>query len=508
MLVNDQWLKESLILPGAVTGKLSDVAGLIVAVGLLSALFARTRAAVMVVGAAVGLTFSAINLSPEFASAFQALTAFLHIPWAITVDPTDLLALSVIPIAVVLIRRLPVEAKRKTWSFSRVAVALAAAFACAATSPPPPPVQGHTYFSSRVAVFNDYGSELTVRFRELRAEVEVDCFEIELDPSEYLSQAAFGPVHTWTMPVSSQVAPWSGQERDCFAVLIEIDGMVPSLLFWDDDLPSREYASPIEEGTEPDGQTVIVSRDGDGVPALSDGGSPELVFLNPEDQRLEPDEGCNLPPNDSRLAWATPVPTGDWIIDSVTAGEDGCFAMNLLDSEETDNELWFLCADGIEFPFEEGDAVAIDEISGTQGAAPGSHFGVSIDGQRVEDSSTTEIELIATRGEGLPEIGSVIAGWRESDSCSAIGVIDECGTYSRPGNLRVETTEEDALEGGSGDTLQIFDGDDELTIYLSAVAERFVVDTDCSSEQPTTGIDIELVSIHRTSGADTEDEGE
>src|SRR5690606_1318058 len=93
-VVNDHALKGAGVLPGALTGKLSDVAGLVVAPWVLAVLLrATTRRAVALAHVLVGVGFSAINLSPTCARAVEALTAYTPVPWRITVDPTDLAAL-------------------------------------------------------------------------------------------------------------------------------------------------------------------------------------------------------------------------------------------------------------------------------------------------------------------------------------------------------------------------------------------------------------------------------
>jgi hypothetical protein len=93
LALNDHLLKGAGVLPGAVTGKLSDFAGMIVAPVLLAALLrVRTRRGLLACCAAVGAVFAGINLSHGVADAWTWLMGFVW-PWHITVDPTDLVAL-------------------------------------------------------------------------------------------------------------------------------------------------------------------------------------------------------------------------------------------------------------------------------------------------------------------------------------------------------------------------------------------------------------------------------
>lgn len=113
LAVNDHLLKGAL--PGWLTGKLSDVAGLIFAPLLLTTLldgllFAATRLGVRIdpsldqrklLGAiaVVGLGFSAIELWPPATDAYLAALSAIGLPSAATADPTDLLALPALALA-------------------------------------------------------------------------------------------------------------------------------------------------------------------------------------------------------------------------------------------------------------------------------------------------------------------------------------------------------------------------------------------------------------------------
>ncbi|KYF51085.1 hypothetical protein BE08_09470, partial [Sorangium cellulosum] len=94
LVLNDHALKGSGLLPGWLTGKLSDLAGLLVAPAALAALLrVSSRRGFLGAHVATGAVFSAINLAPQAARAVEALMALTPLPWRITVDPTDLMAL-------------------------------------------------------------------------------------------------------------------------------------------------------------------------------------------------------------------------------------------------------------------------------------------------------------------------------------------------------------------------------------------------------------------------------
>ena len=138
LLLNDHVLKHAAGIAGApVTGKLSDVAGLVIAPILLAVLIrARRHGALLAIHGVTGAVFAAINVSPAAAGAFESLTALGPLPWAITVDPTDLLALPALGLSWALLRHASSGATSPRRSGVAVA-AIAGALACAATSPAP-----------------------------------------------------------------------------------------------------------------------------------------------------------------------------------------------------------------------------------------------------------------------------------------------------------------------------------------------------------------------------------
>jgi hypothetical protein len=100
LLVNDHVLKWHSNLPGWFTGKLSDFFGLIVApltlCLLVRARSPRARALCFAVPTAL---FVATELSLKCADLVSGLFAATGLSWKLWADPTDLIALSVLPLA-------------------------------------------------------------------------------------------------------------------------------------------------------------------------------------------------------------------------------------------------------------------------------------------------------------------------------------------------------------------------------------------------------------------------
>jgi hypothetical protein len=135
LVVNDHLLKGVGVLPGWVTGKLSDFAGLIVAPVLLAHVMrARGPAARAACYAAVAIVFAAVKLLPGAAHLVESAVGVLGIRWHIWCDATDLAALVVLPVAWRIAGPpLAVSVGTVARGFERAGV-IAAAAACLATS--------------------------------------------------------------------------------------------------------------------------------------------------------------------------------------------------------------------------------------------------------------------------------------------------------------------------------------------------------------------------------------
>lgn len=135
LVVNDHLLKGSGLLSGAVTGKLSDVAWLVVAPVVTAALTARAGLAWRyLAGAAPVLFFIALQVSPGLATWVESVGRTLHFPLQVWPDPTDLYALLILPVPAHLVR-VPRARGAPARAFSRLTLAVASV-ACVATSAP------------------------------------------------------------------------------------------------------------------------------------------------------------------------------------------------------------------------------------------------------------------------------------------------------------------------------------------------------------------------------------
>jgi hypothetical protein len=136
MALNDQLLKGSGLLPGLVTGKLSDFAFLFFApIVLVFATRARSLLALLACYAAPNALYVGINVSQPVSDAFAAAMSHVY-PMYLWCDVEDLVALAITPLSwLYLVRRpQPDSAPRRPLRAAHVLVTAASAIACMATS--------------------------------------------------------------------------------------------------------------------------------------------------------------------------------------------------------------------------------------------------------------------------------------------------------------------------------------------------------------------------------------
>ncbi|MCB9595418.1 MAG: hypothetical protein H6719_22045 [Sandaracinaceae bacterium] len=239
LVLNDHVLKGAGVLPGWVTGKLSDFSGLIVAPIVLSVLLrARSDRGRAVAFALVGGWFAAANLFAPVAAATSAVASWVGLSWTFWVDPTDLVALAALPVAWQLARRREQSAKKLG---ERLALGLGVA-ACVASPPPEP------QWTTDAFLVNETGRSLELRVRWVEA--SVDCEAIRSRYAEALPRDVFGPGTTFlverdaTLPLDRGIAetgggtPWdvmetpTPHEGNCDVVMLSADGLPDTIVYW------------------------------------------------------------------------------------------------------------------------------------------------------------------------------------------------------------------------------------------------------------------------------------
>lgn len=282
LVLNDHVLKG--LYAGVLTGKLSDLAGLFIAPALLAVLLGlKTRRGLVAGSIAIGAVFSAINLSPSLASAWDGAMSALLLPFYTTVDPTDLLALPALVSGTWHASRFMHQKSRERASMRLPSLALAgiATVACAASGGPTNPQRTPTYFTGTVTILNKTNEMHQIEIYSLDPGVVLDCDEVANNPDAILTNELFEGNFPQVVPLFSgeelaiDPSEWSAswnrwddpsanQLNDCRAFLIRSRVLPETLVFWrPQDFFSRSYLHNADAPQELDPQTPTVVIDAD-----------------------------------------------------------------------------------------------------------------------------------------------------------------------------------------------------------------------------------------------------
>lgn len=269
LALNDHVLKHS-AWAGWVTGKLSDVAGLIVAPVLLAAVLnVRSPRGLWTVAGVIAAVFSVINLSAPAASVFDHAVSIL-VPFHTTTDPTDLWTLLAMPLGLLAMWRRMQQGDLPRRHVQWAAVALGGA-ACMATSPEPScddciEPDWTPRLSSRISILNRSNELHVLRLRQLNPWISLDCNVVSQNPPAFLTRAHFGATTRWLVQ-SGQEIPldvniWEDQGM-CSAALIESDTVPDIVVFWTQDAPIKTYQFDADIPVElpPDLNTLTIEAE-------------------------------------------------------------------------------------------------------------------------------------------------------------------------------------------------------------------------------------------------------
>ncbi len=135
LVVNDHILKGAGILPQIITGKLSDFAFLFFVPVIVAYLFrVKTMIGLSISYLAVGVFFSAINISAHFSRLVENLFGAAFIPIALWPDTTDLVALTTLPCSILLLLRAKTTKSIQPAKYLQFSVVFVCLLTCVATS--------------------------------------------------------------------------------------------------------------------------------------------------------------------------------------------------------------------------------------------------------------------------------------------------------------------------------------------------------------------------------------
>jgi hypothetical protein len=509
LVANDHWLKGSGLLPGVLTGKLSDVAGMLVAPALLAALLGvRTRGALLACHVAVALVFTGIQLSTGFAAQWSALMGLFGHPWTITCDPTDLLALPFLLVswkllvpemsselpALVPLQRTAVGALSMFGLWSTVATSDVDTF----VDPDDgwyEDVYGDLYINNA----NDF--EIALHIRPLRGDLVVDCQQVANDPGRLLGEAAFGEAVHWSLPARTNVAI-SLPESGCGAVWIAGEGIAPTIVFVDDvsDFWPQWYPGQSFDPSALGSSGLAIVFDAEGPSSWL--GNEQLRFT-PKTETLEQPAGCEAPLDELRIEWSPNLPGNDVQVLAIEPGVDGCFELELQEVYMPNGELetlgapykFYLCVPAATMPF------AADELLRFGGG--GSQLWVTLlDGATLEpqvnDEGSRIREVFYVRGASMPEQLDTALGKTlyaiDRVSCPWLVEAEGCASVERPVDLAF-ADEQGYLQPGVPVSYTSEQTGMLHTVVLGHARQLAVIDPACAqdSSQLRYGIDLAIV---------------
>jgi len=467
LALNDHLLKGALPELSMLTGKLSDVAGLLVAPFLLAVLIgARSRAAVIACHVATGAVFAAINLSTSAAAGMELATAWTPWPWAIMVDPTDLIAL---PALLISWRVFSVAAAQDV-DFARrrlaTAAILPAGVVCMATSPAPgpePQPPGQFFgLEAELVIGNDTPREQVVRVRALKSGVQVDCMAARENVGFAFTRELFAPAQSFIVQAQGLVPLFQSgvgsdaESRACRVFLVDGSDFDMRLLFW----MATEFPTQFIEGngsTRGTDRIIRVTGDVRGAARWDDA---HRAVNPPPGAAGDDNSSCGLGGAERSVAWTTPLPVGTWTITSTVSSPDGCYGLALERSGR-----WYVCLGGGDLPFGRGEEITVEEV--TEGAS-----GLAITGVSITSSISS---VVAAQGLDLVKVdeGVELSVPEVNGSCPRART--KCGGYAAP--LSVELR--DGTNLAAGEEAQIADG----VLSLLRAFELKVFDTACYEGQ-------------------------
>ncbi|MFP6686470.1 MAG: hypothetical protein VB934_17250, partial [Polyangiaceae bacterium] len=384
LLLNDHLLKGAGLLPTWFTGKLSDFAGLIVAPVLLCAIVgARGPLVRLACFGSVSFVFAAQNLSQHAAGWLVDLVGLFGLRWSIVTDPSDLLGLAALPLAWWLAHRPDAESSRARPMIERL-LALAGALACVATSAPPP-----SPWSTNAFLSNQTNSTVDVRLSTWHG--NLDCATLAQHRARALAPDGFGTSVTIrlapgrTVPFIGDATPRNTTDESsgfhtpsgpCKTVLIQADGMQPTLIVWGTDGPMPPVNIP--DTVPPAEHEMVAERligrvdilgSGSDVHAVSHGEVEVMLAqsdVDPADctgeselyawSQREDEGGLDFPPAAGSVnqVWTY------YTLDNVTTLSDGCLSLDLSSTLGVPlGKPLSLCVPAEAFPFQAGEPLEV-----------------------------------------------------------------------------------------------------------------------------------------------------
>jgi len=500
LALNDHVLKGAGLVPDAVTGKLSDIAGMLVAPALLAtALGVRSRRGWIAAHVAVGAVFAAIKLSTSAASMWSALMGAFGFAWTIVIDPTDVaVAIPALLLGAHVLGRAmtmaPARLARRTAEATAAGIGLMCSVATSAPEPEPeePWPEEQEWLPdvfAEVWVHNDTGASQVIRVRPLLPTVVLDCDVIETDPAGLLSDALFGEVLSWTVPSDANLPvldPELGNDgRACRVALVDADDFQPVILFWREGSPAAAWIPGMGAVAGAGAIELVLDADGNSrYEATSD-----VLFARGETS--EPTGECAAQDDAYRIDWGDTIAQGIFRIVSMNPGVDGCTAFELASpmDESGSTQRAYICTPPLELPFATGDEINIRM-----------EYGVDSESVVVESSAAPVRRLVVSRGGSAPIVSGLQIALVPLFGCDYS--VDACGTVAQSASLTLGGGSYPSAQAMFGGAPVVLEGDDggTVTVAVAHAQHRVAFDGDCAAGNDGLGDDLELAIVIQEAG--------
>jgi hypothetical protein len=295
--LNDHVWKGSGLLPGWLTGKLSDLGGLVVAPVLVAQLCRGPLArAKRVAPALVVLCFVLCKLFPSCAHVFESATALLGWRSRLIADPSDLIALVVLPLTLLLLRAGAEPSVPLRWR-ERI-VLVSSLILCAATSPAPsypwgPFLVNHSgeavTLQARWLAAPEACTATPSRLRQLVADQSgAVVHSLRLQPAQ-VAKLAYEPspmrpiIGRCPDAVDADAGSGDAGSADCVAVELSGNGVMHAIVRAPRYRRSSEASAcrdPLPIYEDPGGGAIALVHDADGRTHLHVHGGVELIPLD------------------------------------------------------------------------------------------------------------------------------------------------------------------------------------------------------------------------------------
>jgi hypothetical protein len=448
LLLNDHVWKGGGMLPGALTGKLSDFAGMVVAPPLAALLLGAGRPrARLLATALVGAGFAAINLLPAAAAVLEGALRLLHVPSRVWVDPTDLWALALLPFGYALCEPDRGPARRVPDWLPRAGVVLSA-IACIATTGAD---EKESSTRGGPEVENDTGEKVAVVVAA--TEGAGGCSLYRDDRVSLLRPAAFTGARHIELAASerSDLTRTEGGVR-CGAASIELPNGSGVRVFWRN-LETIETFAPADDDRRRARRVIITGEPGR---YRVEVGKDLTVFELGAEPPPEPT--CPDPEVAHSLEFtALAEAQGYFEVGEIRTGADGCLEVDWFALRaDTSPDIQRLCIPEWAFPFEVGAQLSVIQEIDPLGAQT-----LSI---ALREGGGLDTELVIWNRASTFGGGRV----RSLRARDCVGALTECGAYTRAVELEIRDRDDRI---GPGDELTLRGGGAAETRLLVGTAQ-------------------------------------